>query len=488
MASPPPDVPASPPPDAPASPAARRQRNGDDRRTLIIGLLAMVGLVVVGLIAAQLFGRPACTLLDATPLPARAVGAEVGEVLEEVLGAEDAAGVLAALAPIAEDVGRPVGAAEVTGANSLTTNRDGVVALGRVTTSLGAELTRVRATADVGPARVVGSGNPMYQLVLPNEVTGQIDALQPLTTDLDGLTCVDTAVVGSPLAFLLDAGAGELLLYRAQDDGGDDELELRDPVEGRVWRTPLQLPPAPPGTTASRLEGALGPGTAVASRPIRRGQAEPAVVAVDRSSGQQRWTVATDAVFDALDPRFAAGSLAPSALAIGEAYVLVALRSGIDAPLSGADGQDPAAPQDAEGDVVLLGLAREDGSIRFALTDEALSPDVSASEIRGLVASGNRAAVALRRGELVHLLDVEVVDGEPVILATAEVDGRLRGLARDERRVVAGAGGSVVVMDDEVVVVAELGVPVLDVAIAPTGAVVLLLGDEQRAVAVALRS
>lgn len=467
---------SAPEPPAPARPAPRAEGSGDDRRTLILGLLAMVTLVVVGLIAAQLFGRPACTLLDATPLPARAVGSDVGEVLEQVLGTEDAEVVADALATVSEDVGQPVGAAEVTGARALTTNRDGVVALGRVTTSLGAELTRVRATADVGRARVVGSGNPLYQLVLPNEVTGQVDALQPLTTDLEGLTCVDTAVVGSPLAFLLDAEDGELLLYRAQDDGGDDELELRDPVEGRVWRAPLQLPQAPPGTTASRLEGALGPGAVVAARPIRPGQDEPALVAVERASGQPRWSVDPDVVFDALDPRFAAGTLAPSALAIGGQHVLLALRSGIDAPLDGG------------GDAVLVGLDLEDGSVRFALSDRELSPDAPVSEIRGLVADGERAAVAVRGGEQVRLLDLEVVDHEPVIVAGAEAEGRLRGLDRGERRVVAAVGGAAVVLDAEVAVVLDLGVDVLDVAIAPTGAVVLLLGDEQRAVAVALRS
>ena len=95
----------------PAVPEDPDQLHGDDRRTMIIGVSTMIGLVLVGLISAQFFGRSACTRLDALPVEARAAGADVDPVLDAVLGADTAATVRSALVAVEGQVGRPVGAA-----------------------------------------------------------------------------------------------------------------------------------------------------------------------------------------------------------------------------------------------------------------------------------------------------------------------------------------------------------------------------------------
>lgn len=478
----------------PAVPEDPDQLHDDDRRTLIIGVSAMVGLVLVGLISAQFFGRSACTRLDAFPVEARIAGADVDAVLGAVLGADTAATVRSALAAVEPQVGRPVGAADVTGANELTVTRGGVAAVGPTTTSLSANASRVRATAELGNATVVGSGDPLYQLVLPNQITGQVDAFEPLTTDLDGLTCVDTSVVGSPLAFLLDAGDGELLLYRAEEDGGDPELALRDPVVGRVWRSFITLPTSPPGTVASRLVGTLGDELAVIAYPAVVNATSPAITAVSRQDGEPRWTVDADALFDAVEAEVVAddlaasgitiGSLAPTALAVSTDQVLLGLRSAVT-----AEGVDAA------GTAAVVAIDARDGAVRAVWTPADLfagdAPDVS--EVVSIASTAQGAAtLALRTSDGVELVEVEplppVGAAAPAVTAGASSSGSLRGLERDERISVAVIGDSLVVMGPDDVVVADLGTEVRDVAITSTGSIVVLLGGPDGAVAIALRA
>jgi hypothetical protein len=105
------------------------------------------------------------------------------------------------------------------------------------------------AAVTLGAGTPVGSGLHLYSLALTNPLTGQVDALQPLDEELEGLTCQDTALVGSPLAFHLAASDGQLLVLRVEEDGDEPELELRDPVAGQVWAAGLRLPTAPAGLT-----------------------------------------------------------------------------------------------------------------------------------------------------------------------------------------------------------------------------------------------
>lgn len=404
-----------------------------DRRTLGIAAGAMVLLVLIGLISAQLFGRSACVLLDAVPRTERPAGAEAEAILAATVGQPVADGVLGGLGDLARQLGQVdaatersavevVGAADVSGARRLTTSVDGVVALGTITTSLTADLGAVHATAEVGEAVVVGSGDPLYQLVLPNLLTGQVDAHQPLTSqELTALTCVDTAVVGSPLAFHLAAGDGELLLYRAEEDGDDARLELRDPVAGQVWRSFISLPTGPPGTIASRLRGALGPDVAVVAYPAVPGASEPVVVLADRTDGQLRWALGADVLHDAVvaalaaDPasvaaglpeRVAEQVLHPTTVAAGQGVVAIGVRSaaslttttpapaGATGTLAGESVGESAGESADDEVVALVGIDAVDGSVRFVLSGETLggSGDAMPETVAATPASGHSDA------------------------------------------------------------------------------------------------
>src|SRR5690606_8586714 len=103
----------------------------------------------------------------------------------------------------------------------------------------------VAATFDPG-VRLAGDGTGLFALAWMNDRTGQIDALLPLGTTLDPGSCVDTAVVGSPFAFHLDANGGEMLLLRVEEDAVDPHIELRDARGGVVWTAGIGVPVAPP--------------------------------------------------------------------------------------------------------------------------------------------------------------------------------------------------------------------------------------------------
>jgi hypothetical protein len=146
--------------------------------------------------------------------------------------------------------------------------------------------------APVPPSRPItswsGTDRPSSTSRSRTRQTGQTDALVGLRgTDLEVGACVDTAVVGSPFAFLLGGGEGELLLLRADEDGDNPDLQLRDARAGARWEARLQLPAGPPGTLAERLSAELGPETVVAARRVGPQEETelPALVSVDRGDG-----------------------------------------------------------------------------------------------------------------------------------------------------------------------------------------------------------
>ncbi|MEX2329008.1 MAG: hypothetical protein WD575_04685, partial [Nitriliruptoraceae bacterium] len=144
------------------------------------------------------------------------------------------------------------------------------------------------------PARVVGGGDTLWSIAWMNDLTGQVDALVAIDEDLEVGTCVDTAVVGSPFAFHLDAGDGQLLLLRVEEDAREPLLQLRDPVQGSVWEAQVAVPVAPPGILAERVTGRAGPDTVVTARRVLDGESEPAIAAHDRTDGALRWSLDID--------------------------------------------------------------------------------------------------------------------------------------------------------------------------------------------------
>lgn len=263
-----------------------------DKRVMIIALVVMVALVGVGVVSASFFAASACGDIGPNELDGRIAAPELGPVLE-ALDAEGRTAELAAFTgELEEALGPLTGAADATGATGLTALGSGVAAVGPTTVSLDATGSQVVSAAEFDePAMIVGSGDRVYSLALINQLTGQVDALQPQDEDLAPGTCVDTAVVGDPFAFYLDAAGGELLLVRIEEDGDTPELELRDAFQGRRWFSDFDVPVAPPGVLAERITGALGEELVVAARRTVPGDEQPAVIAVERTSGDRRWAV-----------------------------------------------------------------------------------------------------------------------------------------------------------------------------------------------------
>ena len=467
-----------------------------DRRTLLLAGAAMVALVALGVISGALFARSACASI--APESVAAVEVLVGEELAAAgpgaavaaaLGAppaEEAARVEGAIAALAEHLGAVTSVAAVQDVDRLAPIPGGVASLGEVVTALeGGGLLADRAVS-LQQGIAVGDAQHLYSLALTNPLTGQVDALQPLDEDLSGMTCVDTALVGSPLAFHLDAGGGELLLLRIDEDGDDAELELRDPIAGRSWAADLELPTAPAGLAGARLTGRLGPELVVAASRTGPGDQVPVVTAVDRGDGARRWSVDRDALAAAGLPMPEA-PLRAEVAASGGAVVLVGLRE-----VDGEGRADEEAEQDARarGDhrVVLLGA--DDGSVLAV----------------GELGPGERVTAAAVEGELAQLVVSDVDEGTvrllelsaaglserfigalagPAAELAADPEGVLRAVGRGPAGVAIGeAGGrSVAALGSELAVLADgevvvVPLPAIDAVRHETGTSVLLAGQD----------
>lgn len=455
MTGTPPEVVARPEPEDPLA---------ADRRTMAIGATAMVGLILVGVVSAQLFARGGCVDV---PDPRAAtdvdVDGEPADVAVDVLGADGDA----MLAELERAAGAPVALAVPVGdATGLAPLDDGLVVTGPTVTSFDASLAPASTytTDDV----LVGDGATVFDVTVPNEVTGQTDAIVPLTgADLAVGTCVDTAVVGSPFAFLLDGAGGDLLVLRADEGGERPDLQLRTGGDGARWNQRIELPAGPPGTLAERFSARLGPDAVVAARRV--GPQEevevPAVVALAREDGEERFTLAADALASAtgLDPT---DPLRWQVAAVGSTSALLHGRP------DPADAEaDTGAPADADGVLAVIELGS--GDVVAAVTDvgplAGAVHDVATAEDRYLVAATTADGDALL-----------MVDGDgEVVVVDATVD-RAR-LAWRGDTALAGGDGYLVRIDPagEVAVVAELpGARVIEVDVTVDGRIVALIAGD----------
>lgn len=357
-----------------------------DRRVLVIALAAMLVLVGVGFGSAALFATSACGDIDPRPqAPGAAATSLTALAAEGAIDADETVALEEFVADLEGQVGELRDVTEVATGGALTPLDDGVAVVGGVTTVLGAEPAQVRASAAFeDPALIVGGGDRLYSLAYINPLTGQVDALLPLDGDLEPGTCADTAVIGEPFAFHLDAGDGELLLFRIEEDADTPQLELRDAVAGRRWVADLTVPVGPPGILAERVTAILGEELIVATRRVIPGEDEPAVVAVSREGGVERWQVApSQVVEDPAEPQW----LTARGQGSGIAVVTVAAESDRDR-------------------AQLVAVDLEDGTVRWAASPGDGPVDLGAVQ----VASGQVWTAWQQDGEVV-LSSQDVRDG-----------------------------------------------------------------------------
>jgi hypothetical protein len=404
-----------------------------DRRTLTIALVVMVALVAVGVGSAALLTRSACTRLGASPPRPPATGTAFEADGEAVVAA------------LAAELGPVTGIVEATGARRLAPLADGFAAVGSVTTVLRSDGASATARASFDPAvRIVGDGATLYALAWVNDLTGQLDALVPLTGTLTSGTCVDTATVGTQLAFHLDAGGGQLALLRVDEDGEDARVELRDPVAGRVWTNYLYLGVAPAGVLGDRVSGALTDELVVVTR--RSAAPEPAavVIALERDDGAVRWSVGREAVAELLGSE--PGRL--SVLAVTATTVVVQVRD------------------DAGGRTVgLVGFDAADGEVAWSTVPGW------AGELLDAAVVGEQVALLVGAGAGLDVLALDPRDGALVALQG--------GVPGEDGRFGVGADGTVVTVTDRAFdvdgrTVALAPLVGLDVLVHPGGTSLLL--------------
>jgi len=291
-----------------------------DRRVLVIGLAAMVAFVMIGAFSASVFTASACADIEVSDFDASALVADItdetGEltdldgVLRDGLGADPgsiiaavdltqltadvADGDLHEIGIGADTVGDPRGAGV-----ELAPLANGAVAV-VVTTDAGVDVVALEAGVAVdagarfGPtARVVGDGSSLFVVAHINDLTGQVDAFRAVTGDLSTGQCVDTALVGSPFAFHLAAGDGDLLLLRVEENAADPLVELRD-ASGRQWATVVDVPVAPPGFLGERVTAAMGADVVATARRFVPGDGVPVITGFSRADGELTWTVGED--------------------------------------------------------------------------------------------------------------------------------------------------------------------------------------------------
>ena len=340
----------------------------------------MVVLVAIGVVSASLFARSACEGLVPEPVTLPSASTDADEVLPtafEQVGPVALEGFGEIVAALEAEFGALTGLAAVPGATRLAPVPDGAVTTGEAATRLGMDGDRVLAAVDPGEGTLVGDGHTLYSLAIGNPLTGQVDAFVPLDPGFDPGTCVDTAVVGAPFAFHLDAGDGQLLLLRTEEDASVTEVELREGGVGRRWEAGVPLETAPPGLLGERLTGRLTPGLAVVAARTEPGAEVPVVIALDRGTGRLRWTLSRDDlggnVTDEV-PQWV------RVLAADDEQVVLELRPESD-----------ERPDDA-GSPALVAVDAADGTVRWS--DLSTPAGATADAV---VTSGGRVLVAFQR-------------------------------------------------------------------------------------------
>jgi hypothetical protein len=448
-----------------------------DRRTLIIAAAAMVVLIAVGVVSAAIFTRSACGAVTPELVAAgngAAVDAQPEAVLAEALPELDQqqlAELIDGLAALGDDQATladvVLGVTDVGAATAFTELDGDLVATGaRLTVLHGPDGPDDRQAAASGPvadvddpAVVVGDGSTMYSLALANELTGQVDAIVPVTAGLEAGECFDTAQVGIPLTFHLDADDGELLLFRVDDDGDHPEIEIRD-ADGSVHSERIVLGTGPPGALAQRLDGMLGEDLAVTARRTRADEQPPAIQARDRASGSERWSVGPSEVAQFAPPGDEALEL--SLVEVTGDVVLVAV------------SREDRRP------VQLLALDAEDGSNLWLSDLETHQTPRSAGARDG----GLLVTVARGGGDgtpTQKLLHLDLGDGSSAVLAAS--DGEQARAASVDGLVWFGVDGSLTaVADDGEQRTTTLPVEVTDLAVTDDLVAVLLRDGDDGAV------
>lgn len=379
-----------------------------DKRVLIIGLVTMVVLLAVGVTGAALFTGSACSDIALQPVAAGVSGSDRAAVPDDLEGTlqdlEAAFGPVSGLA----DVGDAAGLVALDGAAA-------AVGSDRVSVVDGAGGS-VLAEATFGePTQLVGSGSHLFSLALINPLTGQVDAFAPVDPGLDAGTCIDTAVVGEPFAFHLDAGAGALLLFRVEEDSASPEVELRGGADGRRWITSVEVPVAPPGILAERITGGLGDELVVTARRVIPGETQPAVVALDRDDGRPRWEVDPSA----LDAVLQETPVWITVLTVDEDVVILGV--------SGEQARDVVTP---------VALGSDDGEVRWV--GKPIGGSVDVEVVDGTVWLLGRPAGGIEVARL------DAADGSPRSAPwRAEHDGALRVIDGTQPMVVSDGSLSV---------------------------------------------
>lgn len=415
----------------------------------MIAAAAMVILITLGVVSAEVVTGSACGAVAPEP-----VADDAGErpLLDAGLGTElaDALPGLTVLA--AADVGAGTGLTRLEGDTVATGPRLTVLSdPGGPRAAAGGPVAEVD-----DPAVVVGDGATLFSLALVDDATGRVDAIVPVTAGLEAGECLDTAQVGTPLAFHLDAADGQGLLFRIADDGDDPQVEVRD-ADGAVFAEPIEVGFGPPGALAQRLDGLLGQELVVTARRTRADEQPPAIQARDRASGTERWAVAPSEIARHAPPGDEALEL--SVVAVTRDLVLAAVsREGRRA-------------------VLLTALDADDGSHRWTSDVGAHgSPGFVGERDGGLVVTAPQADG--ERPATQRLLHLDAADGGTTLLA--ETRGEAAHAAVVDGHVLLGAGRELVVVTPG----GERGAATLPTRIADLvpvdGAVAVLLRDGER--------
>lgn len=383
----------------PAAPVAPRERAARERRTVALAALLMLVLVVAGVVAGSLWAASGCRALAPRPLDVALVRADA-----EVGGLEPAlAGLASELGGVAVRLALPAG-------ERLLVVEGGVAVVdgpgeAPATLTVVDDDGSVRSVSRLGEgATVVGGGASPYALDVPNRSTGQVDALAALDVAAPTVArapCLDAAVVGSPLAFLLDAGDGRLLLLRTAEDGSEVDVELRDPIVGRRWAARLAPPRAPAGLVAARTTAVLAApvagespeglvAVALRSGPVAAAGVADAgdgavVVALDAADGTERWRVGRTALESAgaVDP---ATTVDVELVGVTADEVVVLVGAAVDELRPAAFGPLGTALERAARRGTLVGLERATGRVTRVV------PAVRPSELAAVRAAGPHAS------------------------------------------------------------------------------------------------
>jgi len=361
----------------------------NDRRILTIGVTTMVVFLLIGVGSAALFARPTCRLVAPTFVAFDQVTDRDNDSLA-VVGNDD---LVAFVADVNQAFEGDVTAVDAVGTDRLTLFSERLAAVG-TSVLLFDDMNRPTGEIIFRQATVVGGGDTLYALALTNPTSGQIDALQPIDRDLGARTCVELALVSTPLAFFLDAADGEVLLLRSDEDGDDPFVEVRDPELGRRLNIPVDLTFGSAGQHGVRTAGLFYRDIIVFTQALTDAPGDTVMWGIDRNDGSVRFTISAQQVRDAANIE---GELALPVRLNGDGLALVLA---------------------ADDRTVLLDIAPGDGALTVATDTDPLQaavaryaavlsqhPEVT---VRDVVALGSTDVLLVSSGE--HTIVLHVVD------------------------------------------------------------------------------